>query len=103
MGSTPENPVDPGADLKFTLYEFGIMVEGEMTAGDHIVQIENIGAQPHFLELDTAPPGTTNDDVTAYVASFMSGTPVPQGGLQVSDFVYLTYTPTQSISTSTWR
>ena len=101
-GSAPESPVDPGADLKFTLYEFGIMVEGAMTAGDHLVQVENVGAQPHFLELEMVPAGTTNDDLTALVESFMSGTPVP-GGLSESDFTPVTYTPTQSIGTSTWR
>ena len=101
-GSAPENPVDPGADLKFTLYEFGIMVEGAMTAGEHIVQVENVGAQPHFLELEMVPAGTTNDDLTALTESFMSGTPVP-GGLAESDFTPVTYTPTQSIGTSTWR
>jgi hypothetical protein len=100
--SAPGAPAEPAADLKFTLYEFGIMVEGTMTAGDHIVQVENVGAQPHFLQLEMVPAGTTNDDLTALIESFMSGTPVP-GGITESDFTPVTYTPTQSIGISTWR
>jgi hypothetical protein len=78
-GEMPADAPEPDADVMVTLYDFGIKVEGSLTAGDHIFRIENVGAQPHFLEIGSVPDGTTNDDLTALINSLMTGTPVPDG------------------------
>lgn len=100
-GEFPADVAEPEADVMATLVDFAISIEGNLTAGEHILRVENQGAQPHFLELGTVPDGTTNDDVTALLNSFMTGTPVA-GGLSEEDFGLGVFTPTQSIGTVTW-
>jgi hypothetical protein len=100
-GEFPADLAEPEADIMSTLIDFGIMIEGNLVAGDHVVRVENLGAQPHFLEIATVPAGTTNEDLEALLGSFMTGTPVP-GGISEEDFGEGTYTPTQSIATVTW-
>jgi hypothetical protein len=101
-GDLPAEMTEPDADIMVTLVDFAITVEGTLTAGDHIVRIENQGAQPHFFELDTVPAGTTNDDLNALIEGFMTGTP-PADGVSEEDFTPVVYTPTQSIGTVTWH
>jgi hypothetical protein len=103
-GAFPTDVAEPASDVTVTLFEFGITVEGNLVAGDHVAKIENVGAQPHFFELAKAPDGTTNDDITALIEAEMSGTPAADGGLNFeTDFQFITYTPTQSIGTQTWH
>jgi hypothetical protein len=101
-GDFPADAAEPEADIMVTLVDFAITVEGTLTAGDHIVRIENQGAQPHFFELDTVPAGTTNDDLNALIEGFMTGTP-PADGVSEDEFMPVVYTPTQSIGTMTWH
>ena len=102
-GAFPESPADPGADVQISLFEFDISAEGALTAGEHIVQLTNIGAQPHFLDMFKVTDGTTNDDLTALINADMTGTPVPEGGLNFeADFSDEFITQTQSIGVSTW-
>lgn len=103
-GEFPADAAEPEADVVVTLIEFAIMVEGNLVAGDHIVNVTNQGAQPHFFELQKVPDGTTNDDLTALIEGFMTGT--PPAGVSVdpeADFAYVAFTPTQSIGTQTWH
>lgn len=100
-GEFPEAPTEIASDISFTLIEFDIMVEGNLTAGEHTIMIDNQGAQPHFLDLSMVPPGTTNDDVTALFNGFMTGTPVASP-LAEEEAETLLFTPTQSIDVQAW-
>jgi len=100
-GEFPADVADPESDITFHLVDFGIMVEGNLVAGDHVVMIDNQGAQPHFVDLSIVPDGTTNDDLEALLGSFMTGTPVA-GGIGEADFQSVAYTPTQSIDVQLW-
>lgn len=100
-GEFPADETEPEADLMAMLIDFEIMVEGNLVAGEHVLRVENQGAQPHFLELDIVPEGTTDEDVAALIGSFLTGTPTA-GALTEEDFQMGTYTPTQSIGTVTW-
>jgi len=103
-GEFPAEVEEPESDVTITLVDFGIMVEGNLVAGEHVVMIDNQGAQPHFVDLSMVPDGTTNDDLTALLASFMTemaSTPAP-GGLSEEDFQSVAYTPTQSIDVQVW-
>ena len=101
-GEFPADVVAPEADITVTFIDFGIMVEGNLTAGDHVVLLENQGAQPHFLDLEMIPPGTTNDDISALLTSDMSATPAPGGLNPETDLVPVAFTATQSIGTQVW-
>lgn len=100
-GAFPADVAEPDADVLSTLVEFGIMMDGNLVAGEHVLRVENLGAQPHFLELAKVPTGTTDEDLAALLNSFMTGTPTA-GGLTEEDFEEGVYTPTQSIGTVTW-
>jgi hypothetical protein len=100
-GEFPVEVAEPEADITFTLVDFGIMVEGNLTAGEHIVKIDNQGAQPHFVDLSMVPEGTTDEDIAALLNADMTGTPVTDG-LGEDDFQWVTYTPTQSIDVQVW-
>ncbi|MGC4190244.1 MAG: hypothetical protein QM589_03300 [Thermomicrobiales bacterium] len=93
---------EPESDVTVTMIEFSIAVEGNLVAGDHIFRVENQGAQPHFLEVDKVPDGTTDDDIAALYASAMTGTPVAEG-LCWCDLETVAVTPSQSIGTVTWH
>jgi len=99
-GEFPTDAPEPEADVMAMLIEFEIMVEGNLVAGEHVLRVENQGAQPHFLELNMVPEGTTNEDLDALINSFM-GTPTASY-LTEDELQPVTYTPTQSIGTVTW-
>lgn len=104
-GEFPADVADPEADITLTLVDFGIMVEGNLVAGEHVVKIDNQGAQPHFLDLEMLPAGTTNDDIAALLTApppDMSATPAAGGLNPETDFVPVAFTPAQSIDVQMW-
>lgn len=100
-GEFPETPVEVPSDITFTLVDFAIMVDGNLTAGEHTIMVDNQGAQPHFIDFSTLPPGTTNDDIDALFNTFMTGTPEATV-LGEDDIVNVGFSPTQSIDVQTW-
>ncbi len=101
-GAFPTDVTEPDADVMLTLVDFGIMVEGNLVAGEHVLQIENLGAQPHFVDLEIVPSGTTNEDVAELLEAVMTGGTPAAGGLTEADLQPVLFTPTQSIGTTTW-
>jgi hypothetical protein len=101
-GEFPTDVEEPDADLMFTLVDFGIMIDGNLVAGEHVLRIENLGAQPHFVDLEKVPEGTTNEELAALLGAIMTGGTPVAGGLTEDDFQPVLFTPTQSIGTTTW-
>jgi hypothetical protein len=101
-GAFPADIAEPDADVMVTLVDFGIMIEGKLFAGEHVLRIENLGAQPHFVDLEKVPAGTTNEELGELLESVMSGGTPIAGGLMEEDFQPVLFTPTQSIGTTTW-
>jgi hypothetical protein len=103
-GDMPADLTDPDADVNVTFVDFGISVDGALTAGDHILRLENQGAQPHFLDLMKAPDGITNDELGEFIMADVQGpvaSPVA-GGYSESDFVPVASTAPQSIGIVQW-
>ncbi len=103
-GDMPADLTDPEADVNVTFIDFGIGVEGTLTAGNHVLRIENQGAQPHFLDLMKAPDGITNDELGEFIMADMQGpvsTPTA-GGYTESDFTPVVSTAPQSIGVVQW-
>lgn len=103
-GEMPADLPEPAADIDVTFIDFGISIDGALAAGDHLMRIENQGAQPHFLYLAKGPDALTNDDVAALLDWEMQGM---QGEPPVdwnpdTDLITTTFTATQSIGTVTW-
>jgi hypothetical protein len=100
-GEMPADLAEPESGATLTMGEYVIEVSaGELTAGEQVVKIENIGAQPHFVFFTKGPDGMTEADVQEVLDGFMTGTPSaidPE-----VDFVDIAGTGTQSNGTSIW-
>lgn len=102
-GDMPTDLPEPKADITFTLIDFQIMVDGDLTAGDHVVKLQNHGAQPHFVILMKGPDSLTNDMVSEVLQAEMSGgTPPALPFDPEKDIVPVAQTVTQSIGTAQW-
>ena len=101
-GEMPADAVDPDSDVTVTLIDFAISFDGNLTPGKHIVKIQHMGAQPHFLDLEIGPDDMTKDEVMAALTSDMTGTPAADG-FDESSLTPAFYSPTQSIGTVTWQ
>ena len=104
-GEFPADVVDPEAAVTITLVDFGIMVDGALTAGEHIVKIDNQGAQPHFVDFEMLPAGTTDEEIAALLmAPPPDASATPEAGAinPDTDFVPVAFTATQSIDVQMW-
>jgi hypothetical protein len=101
-GDFPKRVKAPKADITATLIDFAITLEGNLTAGPHIMKVQHHGAQPHFLEIEKGPDEMTKEMVMATFSGMMSGTPVA-GGLSEQSMQPVFFSPTQSIGTETWQ
>ena len=78
-GDFPKRVKEPKADITATLIDFAITLEGNLTAGSHLMKVQHHGAQPHFLEIEKGPDSMTKEMVIATFMGMMSGTPVAGG------------------------
>jgi len=104
-GEMPTDLPEPEADIDVTYIDFGIAFEGNLTAGDHILRIENQGAQPHFLVLEKGPDEMTNEQVGQLIDFFGAGgqgTPPDVGWEPDTDLIPLMDTAVQSIGIVNW-
>ncbi len=98
-GEMPADLATPESTATISMGEYVIKVTaGELAAGPNTIEIDNIGAQPHFIYLMQAPDGYTVDQATAVMEGDINGTPAPEG----EDPGVFAYSPTQSTGTSTW-
>lgn len=92
------------SDITLTMIEFGIHVEGNMTAGDHTIAIRNNGAQPHFVFVSKGPDSMTNEQIGEILMAEMSGemTPEAMPFNPDTDLMPAFSSMTQSIGTTMW-
>jgi hypothetical protein len=57
---------EPGADLVVKLVDFDFQLSGPLTAGHHVLRVENAGAQPHEIALVQLKPGKEPMDFAAW-------------------------------------
>ena len=101
-GDFPQDVKDPTADITATLVDFAITLDGNLTAGKHILKVQHHGAQPHFLLIEKGPDEMTKEMVMAAFMGETSGTP-EAGGISEQSMQPVFYSPTQSIGTTTWH
>jgi hypothetical protein len=101
-GEMPAELAEPEAGVTLTIGEMVInQTDGAFVVGENLVKVENIGAQPHFVELSKVPDGTTAENVEATIATFMGGTPEAEP-LAEEDFVPVGFSNEQSGGTVQW-
>ena len=109
-GEMPSDLVEPESSATLTMDEYVIDVtEGELVAGQQVLKIENIGAQPHFVFIARGPDGMTEEQVQAVldaeIQAEMTGTPPAYADLPINpeeDFMDVLSTGTQSTDTEIW-
>jgi hypothetical protein len=75
-GEMPADLPEPASTVTLSMGEYVFEVTGgELTAGQHVIRVDNIGAQPHFVESGRTDVAITEADVEAILASFQTGTP----------------------------
>jgi hypothetical protein len=75
-GEMPAELPEPESTATLTIGEMVItLTAGELVAGENLIRIENIGAQPHFVDLQKVPDGTTKENIEATLQAEMGGTP----------------------------
>jgi len=103
-GGFPEDLAEPQADIMVSFIEFAINVDGALTSGDHILHVENLGAQPHFVYVAKGPDAMTNEDVAVVLQSVMPGAATPES-LPFdpdADLIPVLSTAAQSMGTVQW-
>lgn len=70
--------------------------------GQQLVQIDNIGAQPHFVTSGTTQFDITDADLEAFLKPEMTGTPAAVERDPWADFQESFFSGTQSTRTSVW-
>ncbi|MBA2277565.1 MAG: hypothetical protein H0W06_07345 [Chloroflexia bacterium] len=103
-GTFPADAPEPAADITATFIDFEITIDGNLVAGDHLLKVENTGAQPHLLYLDRYIGSGTLDDESLATAleAAMSGADMPEGLNPETDLESAGVALTQSIGTMSW-
>ena len=111
LNVTGEMPADlpaPEAGATVVMGEYLIEVsEGELVSGQQVIELQNIGAQPHFIFLGEIPDTVTEADIAAVLEiemqAEMTGTPpVYEDFNPEEDFRPVFGTGTQSGGTTIW-
>ena len=71
-------PAAPPADVTMTLTDYDFQLSQPLTAGRHVVQVENAGAQAHEVVIAALAPGKTLHDFVAWETGGEKG-PLPTG------------------------
>jgi hypothetical protein len=106
-GEAPADQPTVSADVRIEVREHTFTFPTPLTAGSHVVELANVGEQPHFLVMGRVPEGTTMDDVMAFFATFAEpmATPMatPTAGLAFEDITTVLDTADQSAGVTTWH
>lgn len=101
-GEMPADLPEPESNATFTMGEMFIEVsEGSLHAGENLIRIVNDGDQPHFIDFNAVPDGTTNEQLAAAIEGEMTGTPGPDA-VDVNEVQFLTSSGDQSAGTTMW-
>lgn len=102
-GEMPAELPEPESSATITMGEYVIEVtEGEVTSGQQVLRIDNIGAQPHFIAAGTTTVDVTEADIEAVLEAEMTGTPAAVDFNPDEDFEEAFYSATQSTGTTQW-
>lgn len=107
-GEMPTDLSEPASSATLTMSEMEITVsEGALTAGQQIVKVENLGAQPHFIVMFKGPDGFTEEQAAVVLdeemQAEMTGTPPAYSGINPEeDLMPVAFTATQSTDTALW-
>ncbi len=77
-GAEPAPAAEPAADVTIKLTDYDFQLSQPLTAGKHVVRVENTGAQAHEIVIAALSAGKTLQDFIAWEAGGEKG-PLPTG------------------------
>lgn len=112
-GDLPADLPTPTADVTIEMSDFAFSFSTPLAAGEQVLEVANVGAQPHFIGIVGVPDGTTVEDLLALVEmemGGMGGTPeagaepaaTPVAALSFEDIEDVFGTGDQSAGTTAW-
>ena len=101
-GEAPADQPAVSADVRIEMSEYTFTFPTPLPAGSHVIELANVGEQPHFIGMGRVPEGTTLDDVMALFAMFEDPMATPVGGLSFEDITVVLDTADQSAGVTAW-
>jgi len=99
-GEAPADQATPTATLTIEATEFSF-TNNAVAAGPQIIELRNIGQQPHFLALAQVPDGTTLEEFMVFAAGSVDPSATP-AALSPEDVTIVVNTADQSSAVTAW-
>lgn len=100
-GEAAEQPPPPAA-ARVEMAEYSFTASPSLAAGPQVIEVVNVGEQPHFLTVTGVPAGTTVEDVFALFGMSPDPAATPAGGLSFEAVVPVLGTTDQSSGVTAW-
>ena len=103
-GATPAAAGGPAADVTVTMFEYDFTLEGALAPGSRVIEVTNVGAQPHHMFMARTPGPITEKQVQQILELEAQGaTPAPEAGLPDPDeFIPVAYMAPLSRGATAW-
>jgi hypothetical protein len=102
-GEAPADVPSVSADVQITMVEYDFIVPSPLPAGPQVIELTNVGQEPHFFTMARVPKGTTADEaLAAFFARYWDPAATTAGGLSPEDLTIAFVRGTQSAGTTAW-
>jgi hypothetical protein len=102
-GDAPADVPAVSADIQITMVEYAFVVPAPLPAGPQVIELTNVGQEPHFFTMARVPEGTTVDEgLAAFFARYGDPGAAQAGGLSAEDFTIAFVRGTQSAGITAW-
>jgi len=101
-GEPPADQPAPTADVTVEMSDHAFAFDPPLAAGPQVIELANVGEQPHFFLLLGVPEGTTIEDFLALSATFGDPAATPPAGLSFEDVTEGFNTGDQSAGVTAW-
>ena len=105
--ATPAAAAEPTAGATLTMFEYGFTLEGQLMPGPQVLEVTNVGAQPHFTVLVQPDEPVTREQVGTLLEAEMAGTPTADaaaaaGVSSPEEWGFAAYAGTISMGATEW-
>ncbi len=102
-GDAPADVPAVNADIQIKMVEYAFVIPTPLPAGSRVIELANVGQEPHFFTMAHVPDGTAADDaLAAFFARYGDPAATPAGGLRAEDLTIAFVHGTQSAGTTAW-
>jgi hypothetical protein len=86
------------------MFEYDFTLEGTLAPGSHVIEVTNVGAQPHHMFMARSPEPVTEEQIAQILELEMQGaTPAPESGVPNPEtFIPVAYMAPLSMGKTAW-